>query len=286
MVRRSDGQKRDVIFNKATFENADGNLAGLVGVILDITERKQAENKLQHYASELERSNRELEQFAYVASHDLQEPLRKVQTFSDRLKKIYGSLLDERGQDYLERMRSAAHRMQTMIDDLLSLSRVTTHTGPFVLTDLTLVANEIVSDFEMRVKQTGGRVDISRLPTIEADPVQMGQLLGNLIGNSLKFHRKEMAPIVRVHGSLVNPGGEQCRLSVEDNGIGFDEKYLERIFQPFQRLHGRGSFEGSGIGLATCRRIVERHGGSITARSQPNRGAIFMVTLPTRQLSQ
>jgi light-regulated signal transduction histidine kinase (bacteriophytochrome) len=250
-------------------------------------------------AQELARSNAELEQFAYVASHDLQEPLRKVVTFGDRLKSKYGEALDDRGRDYLERMQDAAARMQVLISDLLTYSRVTTKAQPFTRVDLAKVAREVISDLEVRTEQLGGRVELGEMTTIEADPTQMRQLLQNLIGNGLKFHRPEERPVVKVGAQLLNgrgdlpvengPGAEaysndvRCRISVEDNGIGFDEKYVDRIFQVFQRLHGRSEYDGTGIGLATCRKIVERHGGSITAKSAPGQGAKFIVTLPVRQ---
>jgi len=293
VVQRSDGKRRDVIFNKATFEDAEGRLAGLVGVIEDITRRKRALEKLRHYADELERSNRELEQFAYVASHDLQEPLRKVQAFCDRLASRYASVLDSRGQDYLSRMQSAAARMQSMIEDLLTLSRVTTRGRPFQPTDLRQVLKEALSDLEMRVKRTQARVLAGKLAVVDADPVQIRQLLGNLVGNALKFQKQGALPEIKVYGKVdresppsAADGGSPSpfyHLHVEDNGIGFDEKYLEKIFQPFQRLHGRGEYEGSGIGLATCRKIAERHGGRITARSIPGKGSDFVVSLPLRQ---
>ncbi len=230
-------------------------------------------------ATELEQANTELEEFAHVASHDLQEPLRKIQAFGDRLNSRYHDALDERGSDYLQRMQNAAARMQRLIDDLLAYSRLTTKAYPFAPVDLAEVTQGVVSDLEVRIEQTGGRVEVGDMPTIDADPTQMRQLLQNLISNGLKFHKKE-PPVVKVHAKLL---GEVCQMIVEDNGIGFDEKYLDRIFTIFQRLHGRLEYEGTGIGLAICRKIVERHGGSITAESKLGEGATFIIALPVKQ---
>jgi light-regulated signal transduction histidine kinase (bacteriophytochrome) len=227
----------------------------------------------------LARSNAELEQFAYVASHDLQEPLRKIQAFGDRLKSKYGEALGERGGEYLQRMQNAAKRMQTLINDLLVFSRVTTKGQPFIPVDLAQVAREVVSDLDVCIERVGGHVELGDLPNTHADPLQMRQLLQNLISNGLKFH-KEGTPTVKVYGQLLDG---MCRLTVEDNGIGFDEKYLDRIFTIFQRLHGRSEYEGTGVGLAICRKIVERHGGTIAAKSAPGQGATFIVTLPVKQ---
>lgn len=246
-----------------------------------VEERTRA---LKVFATRLEQSNRELQDFASVASHDLQEPLRKIQAFGDRLKTKHAASLNDEGLDYLSRMQQAAQRMQVLIDDLLTFSRVTSKAQPFAPVDLAYVAQEVKSDLDARIERTGGRVEIGALPTIEAEPTQMRQLLQNLIANALKFHRPGEAPIVKVSADLQEEGADSCcRMIVEDNGIGFDEKYLDRIFTVFQRLHGRSEYEGTGIGLAVCRRIVERHGGSITARSAPGQGSTFIVTLPLRQ---
>jgi PAS domain S-box-containing protein len=249
--------------------------------VANAIERKRAEEQIQTYAAKLERSNRDLQDFAYIASHDLQEPLRKVTAFGDRLVSKYGEALDETGRDYLARMQNATQRMQNLINSLLALSRVTTKGQPFTRVDLAEVTGEVLSDLETRIKQSGGRVEIGELPVIEADPTQMRQLLQNLIGNALKFHEQDQTPVVKVSGKQISARSYQ--VTVEDNGIGFDPQFAERIFQPFQRLHGRGEYEGSGIGLAICRRIVERHGGSILAESTPGQGAAFIVTLPGTQ---
>ncbi len=240
-----------------------------------------------HEANEsLQRSNRELEQFASVASHDLQEPLRKIQAFGDRLMTRCADELGEQGRDYLARMQSSATRMRSLIDALLSFSRITTKAQPFVSVNLEVIAKDVISDLEDRVQRMGGRVDLGPLPTLEADASQMRQLLQNLIGNGLKFARPKTPPIVQVESRELpseNGASPRYEISVADNGIGFEEIYLDRIFELFQRLHGRQEYEGTGMGLAICRKIAERHGGTITAKSAPDQGAKFIVTLPLRQ---
>jgi len=245
-------------------------------------DRKRAEEQLRIFNEKLQQSNRELQDFAYVASHDLQEPLRKVQTFSDRLGSKYAERLDETGLDYLERMRNAASRMQTLIQDLLAFSRVTTKAQPFVQVDLEQITRDVLSDLEVKIEETGAAIETRDLPKLDADPLQMRQLIQNLIGNALKFRNADATPIVKISATngLSNGHGPMYTITVEDNGIGFDEKYLDKIFTVFQRLHGRAEYEGSGIGLAVCRKIVERHHGSITAQSTPGQGAKFIVSLP------
>ncbi|MGH8644825.1 MAG: sensor histidine kinase [Gammaproteobacteria bacterium] len=261
----------------------------------EVVSHRQAEENLRALSVELERSNRELQDFAFIASHDLQEPLRKIQAFGDRLKARYGDTLEAQGRDYLERMQNAARRMHDFINDLFTLSRVTIKARPFVPVALEEVAQEVVSDLEARIEETGGRVKVDTLPTIEADPVQMRQLLQNLIDNALKFHRPEEPPFVQIRGTLIEPNelaGEEaadnrfCKIVVTDNGIGIDEHYLDKVFTPFQRLHGRGEYEGTGMGLAVCRKIVERHGGRIGATSTPSEGTTFWVTLPLTYLKE
>jgi signal transduction histidine kinase len=260
-------------------------------LVAEVAERQRAEDKANAFAAELERSNRELQQFASVASHDLQEPLRKIQAFGDRLKNKCAADLDDQGREYLERMHDSAGRMRTLINDLLTFSRVKTKARTYVEVDLRRVAEEVVGDLEGRLQQTDGRVVLGDLPTIVAEPMQMRQLFQNLIGNALKFHKPGEPPVVQVEGRIradapsaagdggLGATGPRAEISVSDNGIGFEEKYLDRIFEVFQRLHGRNEYEGTGMGLAICRRIVELHGGRITARSRPGEGSTFVVTL-------
>ncbi|RJQ52591.1 MAG: hypothetical protein C4526_07910 [Nitrospiraceae bacterium] len=259
----------------------------------NIIERKRVETELILNAEKLRISNRELQEFVSIASHDLQEPLRKVTAFGGRFRTGYAHVLDEKGLDYLERMMNSAKRMQELINGLLSFSRVTTKAQPFVPVDLSRVTKEVLADLEVRIEQTGGHVEVSDLPTLDADPLQMRQLFQNLISNALKFHKTDSPPEIKISGTFVHnnendppllrPDGESCQITVEDNGIGFDNKYAERIFGVFQRLHGRQEYEGTGIGLSICRKIVERHGGTISAMGMPGEGAKFIVTLPVRQ---
>ncbi|MCP6760856.1 MAG: PAS domain-containing protein [Fischerella sp. CENA71] len=257
-------------------------LADQIGIALAQAKLLEKETRQRE---ELSRSNKELQEFAFVASHDLQEPLRKIKTFGDRLKASCGDVLPEQGQDYLERIQNAARRMQILIEDLLSLSRVTTRAQPFIPVDLSEITQEVLSDLEISIQQTGAKIEIGELSTINADPLQIRQLLQNLIVNALKFHRPEVTPIVKIYSQVLSEPSEhsnteKCQIIVEDNGIGFNEKYLDRIFNVFQRLHGRSEYDGTGIGLAICRKIVERHHGNITAKSEPGEGAKFIVTLP------
>lgn len=255
--------------------------SGVVLAMRDITERIEVEHQRQRFARELERSNRELQEFAFVASHDLQEPLRKIKAFGELLGAECKAQLDETGRDYLARMQNAAERMSALIAGLLVLSRVTTKAQPFVPVDLNLVTREVLDDLEARLQSSGGQVEVGALPSIEADPLQMRQLMQNLLGNALKFHRPGVPPLVKISArTVVSPDGEVCEVKVLDNGIGFGAAEAERIFVPFTRLHGREAYEGTGMGLSICKRIAEHHGGSISARSTPGQGATFVVTLP------
>jgi len=276
--------------------DSTGRITGLVGVSTDITQRKADEEKLQRFAAQLERSNAELANFASVASHDLQEPLRKIQAFGDRLAAKCGDQLGEQGRGYLERMQNAAQRMQTLIQDLLQLSRVTSRAQPFQLCDLAKIVGDVVGDLEVRIEQTGGKVEVGSLPKIDADPLQMRQLFQNLIANALKFHKPDEPPLVEVSSEIVvaadhsmpgaHPGDRLAQITVRDHGIGFEAKFAEQIFIVFQRLHTKQEYEGTGIGLAVCRKITDRHGGSIMAQSEEGQGATFLITLPVKQSSE
>jgi len=268
------------------------NISGLILSLLDVTAEMEARKKTDRYAEELKRQNQTLSEFAFIASHDLREPLRKILTFGERLASSIDERLSEKERDYLARMQKVTRRMQTMLDGLLEYARVSTKTRPYSPVDLTQTVNEAISNLHLRLEETGAVVSIAALPTIHADFIQMIQLFQNLIGNAIKFQRKDVPPRITVSGKLIpaknspGTGGKHCELRIEDNGIGFDRKYFERIFLPFERLQGRQGPDGAGMGLAICRKIAERHGGGITAESEPGKGSIFIVTLPVNLLDE
>jgi PAS domain S-box-containing protein len=304
---RKDGSRFPAQISASVFKDRHGCDVGTIS-IRDITEQKQMEQSLREannelesrvrertaelritnkalteYSAKLELLNERLQEFAFVASHDLQEPLRKIQTFGDLLAKDFKDVLGENGRDYLSRMTRAANRMSELIRSLLDYSRIGTRANPFEPVDLAKTVQDVVSDLELVIKKAGGRVEIGEMPLIDADPVQMRQLFQNIVGNSIKYCRDGEEPVVKIHG---HSAGGVCRIFVEDNGIGFDEHYVDRIFKPFQRLHGKSAnYEGTGMGLAICRKIVECHGGSITATSAPGEGATFIIQLPGKQSS-
>ena len=285
---------------------ADGVFSSWHFAVTDITKQKEAEAALKKARDELElrvrertdelenvnamlresnrkfeELNKDLQDFAFVASHDLQEPLRKVQTFGDILAKKCENSLDEASRDYVKRMQSAAARMKKLLDSLLLYSRVTTKAAQAKPTDLEQCVREALSDLEIMIEEKNARVEVGDLPTVMADPVQMVQLFQNLIGNALKYSPGGHAPHVRIYSREPGDGKWVHEIVVGDSGIGFEDKHGEKIFLPFQRLHGRSSeYEGVGMGLAICKKIVERHGGSITAKSEVGKGSTFIVTLP------
>ena len=288
-----DGREIWLETTKVPLMGPDGKAIGIVGVSTDITKRKANEERLRHYAQQLQRSNEELQNFASVASHDLQEPLRKIQAFGDRLRARFSGQLGEQGSDFLARMMDAADRMQTLIQDLLKLSRVTTRALPFERCDLAETVRGVLGDLELKIASTSARVTAAGLPVIQADPTQMRQLFQNLVANALKFQPPGTRPEVLIAGRTFPnfngelpevPAGEPlCEIRVQDNGIGFSQEFAEQIFSPFKRLHARTEFEGSGIGLSVCRKITDRHRGKIVAHSTEGRGATFIVTLPLNQ---
>ncbi len=266
--------------------------ADLEARVMERTNELEAANaRLTQVNTDLRRSNENLQQFAYIASHDLQEPLRKIQSFSDILKTQYTDQLGN-GTDYLQRMQDAASRMSALIRDLLAFSRISTRQEAAAPVSLTPVVQQVVTDLDLLIQETGAVVTLNLLPTVLGDASQLGQLFQNLLNNALKFRRANVPPLVavraeRVAATALPPSVKPTRtattyhrIDVVDNGVGFDDKYVDRIFQVFQRLHGRNEFAGTGIGLAICEKVAANHGGSITASSQPGQGATFSVYLP------
>lgn len=302
-ARRVSGDELGVLcdaFNSmlAQIQERDRELAHhrlhLEELVEERTQRLEAQSQqLARSNRDLELSNLELQEFAVVASHDLQEPLRKVQTLGDLLQTRYAAVLDAAGQDYLERMRKAAGHMRNLLDSLLTYSRIMSKPQAFTPVPLTTLAQAAAEDLAPQIREVSGRVEIGELPVLDADGSQLQLLLRQLIDNGLKFHQPQVPPVVSIAGCLLPhvagdrgltaPASQLCQLTVQDNGIGFDEKYLDRIFAPFERLHDRERYAGTGMGLAICRKIVERHGGEITARSALGQGATFIVRLPLRQ---
>lgn len=250
------------------------------GLREEIKKRQAVEQKLREYSAELQRSNKELEEFAYISSHDLQEPLRKIQAFSDLLVEEFGDTLNG-GKEYLNRIQSSAQRMSTLIDDLLTFSRVTTKPSLTKRVPLTDIIDYAVADLHDRIEKEQGTIIVQpSLPVVMADETHMRQLFQNLLSNALKFHAADRPPTVEVSASS---DGIMCHIAIKDNGIGIDKKYQEKIFAVFQRLHAKQAYEGTGIGLAVCKKIVERYGGTIEIESQLGTGTTFNISLPVEQ---
>jgi PAS domain S-box-containing protein len=290
------GGRGAYVFAKVSpLHDQNGQVIGAIESIRDISELKQSEDMLGKAYAELEsqveertmqllESNRDLEHFAHIASHDLREPLLLIQAFGRRLANKYGALLDASGQGYLQRIEILTERLTRLLNSMLLYSQVATRPNPTAPVDLTQIAGEVVGDLQMRLEQSGGRVELADLGCIEADHLQMHQLLQNLLANALKYHHPGRPPVVKITSRLrVDEAGASWRdITVEDNGIGFAESQGSRLFEMFHRHHPEALQEGSGIGLAICKRIVERHGGTITASGRPGEGAKFIVSLPSK----
>lgn len=282
-----DGEERWIgARGRAFFE--DGRAVRLIGTMIDLSERKRAEaalrslnetleQRVRERTRDLERSNIELERFAYIASHDLQEPIRTVTSFAGLLEQRYEPLLDERGRLYVKVLQQGAARMKTLVDDLLAFSRLKGDVAPLRRLDLNLPLSEALARLERRLAETGARVTFDAMPTVLGDGPGLTQVFQNLVGNAVKFVRPGAPP--EVHVGVAREGA--CwHVTVADNGIGIEATYLERIFELFQRLHPKHEFEGTGLGLGICRMVVERHGGRIWAESTPGEGSVFHFTLP------
>jgi light-regulated signal transduction histidine kinase (bacteriophytochrome) len=243
-----------------------------------IAEKKASEERAKAFAHELERSNKDLEDFAHLASHDLQEPLRKIITFGDRLKD-HSSGIDEKGKEYLDRMQKASVRMKNFIDDLLDFSSVTSIPKPYKLSNLRDLVQKVCEDLDEQIKNSNATIDIGELPTLALDSSQVSTVFQNLISNAIKYRREDVPPVVSLTSSY-NKNEKSWNIYVSDNGIGIEEKYFERIFKLFQRLHGKSTFEGTGIGLAICQKVVNNHGGEISVKSKVGEGSTFTIKLP------
>jgi signal transduction histidine kinase/HAMP domain-containing protein len=287
LEEESRGTDDPLIILGRQLNETTANLQRMVEQIREVTKNlRKRESELEMYSDKLKKSNTELEQFAYIASHDLQEPLRKIRLFGDRLREKYGALLDEKAVDYLQRMNSAVIRMENFIKDLLQYSRVTSKAQPFEAVELNNIIRDVLGDLEIRINETKAEIKTQSLPTIDADPLQMRQLFQNIIGNAIKYHRANVPPVVTITSRTgANDNGNYCEINITDNGIGFDDKYVEQIFGLFQRLHGRSEYAGTGIGLAICKKIVGHHGGMISASSKKEEGSTFCITLPIKQNS-
>ena len=273
---------------------ANGNTQKVIGTTRDVTKIAKYEKNLEAIIKDLNRSNKELEEFAYIASHDLQEPLRKLSTFSERLVSKYTDAFDQEGKLYIQRILAATENMRILIDNLLEFSRTTRPSMPFEKTDLNVILSNAISTLEVGIENANAVINKKEeLPVIEAIPTQMEQLFINLVGNAVKFHKPGMQVIIDISAEKLAPAEiEKLNLDTEkkyykielrDNGIGFEQEYAERIFQIFQRLHGKVEFPGSGVGLAICKKIVENHGGAVYADSIPDNGAVFTIVLPETQ---
>jgi signal transduction histidine kinase len=266
---------------------------------IEVQERKMSEDKIKELnrqllenIARLESANKDLDRFAFMASHDLQEPLRKIRIFSDLLFVKYKDLLDDDGKMNIVRIQGAAERMQALIKDILTFSKISIEKGTFVKTSLNSVIDEVLSELEGQVQEKNAKIIVDKLPTLHVNPGLIRPLFHNLISNALKYCKKDMSPVVNIHSEMqaaqidaaAKPVEHRfCRIYVQDNGIGFDQKYSEEIFGMFKRLHLNSEYEGTGIGLALCKKIVEEHNGYISAKSKLNEGSTFIISLPVKQ---
>ena len=292
--------KVDTVYQTFAYEpyrDATGAILGVLAITTDVTAhvlaRLRIEEIVRERTEDLRRINAELSQFAYITSHDLQEPARKISTFIDMLRKSLGNQIDERSKGFLDKIERSSKRMLNLIRDVLSFSTLRTDRRNFIKIDLNEVLASAESDFELLIEDRAAVIERTPLPVIDAIPIQMSQLFGNLISNALKFIEKEKQPVIRITWESLTPaemaayglesGKDHVRLSFTDNGIGFNQENAEQIFNIFQRLHGRSDYEGTGIGLAICKKIAENHGGRIEAISTSGGGATFRIILPVRQ---
>lgn len=274
-----DGSTRVFQAVKSVFRDQYGEVQGVIGTVRDITEQRKAEEALRIYTAKLEQSNKDLEHFAFIASHDLQAPLRKTILFSNMLQKHIG----KEGQENARRLQKAVEKMQHFIIDLLALSRVNRKGKPFREVSVNTVIDEVLEDLDLQIQEQEAKIQIDTPGSIYGDFFQLSQLFSNLVSNSLKFKRPDIASEITIKGEILPDGDYQ--IVFQDNGIGFKNEYVEKIFQPFERLHGDEEFTGTGMGLAICKKIVERHEGQITATGQEGKGAVFILRFPKKPRS-
>jgi light-regulated signal transduction histidine kinase (bacteriophytochrome) len=287
-----NGKVKTLLVNGEVFCDVKNVPIKVAGCKRDITEQRRIEAELQEKVIELNESNQDLESFAYIASHDLQEPLRKISTFCSRIADKYTSQLDDEGKMYISRVLASADSMRNLIDSLLEFSRVTKSKQPFSSVDLSFVLRQVLSELEISIEETGAVIEYNDLPEVECQMSQMKQLFSNLVNNSIKFRKKEVKPHIVVSSSLLsndakisyglNPDSKYYEIAVKDNGIGFEDEYSAKVFQIFQRLNGKSEYPGSGIGLAICKKIVDHHNGIIVANGVPGEGAVFTIVLPEK----
>jgi PAS domain S-box-containing protein len=295
IVKTKTGSEKILISKGKIVCDDYGQVKKLIGIVHDITSVRNFEREQARSIRELNRSNKELEEFAYVASHDLQEPLRKISMFTERLRSKFLGNLDKEGQLFMDRILVSADNMKVLIDNLLEFSRANRASQEFSELDLNNVLTEVLSNFELKIEELNAEVIIEpALPCIQAESSQMQQLFMNLISNAIKFRKSTVAPIVKISSRVASAdelrqhqltsAGRYYVIDFCDNGIGFEQQYAERIFQIFQRLHGKSEYPGSGIGLAICKKIVENHNGKIVAHSSPEIGSTFTIILPEKQI--
>ena len=292
-ITSNDGKIKRIETSVKLIYDTEGRWLKTIGTSRDITRLRQYQVSLEEKIKDLDRSNKELEEFAYVASHDMNEPLRKITTFIERLENKYKTELGSDGQLYLSRISASVDNMRQLIDTLLEFSRTARSNQPYVRVDLNLVLAQVKSDLELKIEETVAEIKSGMLPVIEAIPSQMKQLFDNLLSNSIKFRKPDTHPSINIRSQrLTDKQKEQYHLDTSkswfkieftDNGIGFEPEYSERIFQIFQRLHGKAEYPGSGIGLAICKKITEQHKGIIQAAGKPDNGATFTIILPECQ---
>ena len=294
VLRTNAGTLKNISTRGKLVRDDNGEIVKMLCINRDITALRSFEKEQERNIRELNRSNRDLEEFAYIASHDLQEPLRKISMFTERLKAKYDATLDKEGQLFIDRILASAANMRTLIDNLLDFSRANRRSGTFDQVELKVILNSVISELELKIEETKASIVFSgTFPTIEAVTSEMTQLFNNILSNAIKFRKASVPAEIKVHaGKLpkqerhvlgLPANNNYYKIEIQDNGIGFEPEYSEKIFQIFQRLNGKAEYPGSGIGLAICKKIVEKHNGLIFAKSSPDQGATFTVILPEKQ---